>query len=73
MSFGLTNAPTILTMLMDSVIHPCIGNFIVAFLDDILIFSHFNKEILEHKRMVFKFLCKHKLYIEERKCEFLLI
>ena len=70
MSFGLTNAPATFMTLMDSVLRPYLGKFVVVFLDDILIYSRSKEEHCEHLRMVFDLLREHKLYAKESKCEF---
>ena len=69
MPFGLTNAPASFMTHMDSVLRPCLGKFVVVFLDDI-IYSRSMEEHLEHLRKVFELLRIHKLYAKESKCEF---
>ena len=48
--FGLTNAPAIFMSLMNGMFHTFLDNFSVVFLDDILIYSHDEKEHKEHLR-----------------------
>ena len=70
MPFSLTNAPITFMTLMDHVLCPYVGNFVVVFLDDILFYIRSKEEHLEYLHLVFEFLGAHKLYAKESKCEF---
>jgi hypothetical protein len=48
MSFGLTNAPAHFMYLMNSVFMPELDQFVVVFIDDILVYSKSMKEHEEH-------------------------
>ena len=48
--------------LMDSVLRPYLGKFVIVFLDDILIYSASIEEHFEHLTKVFDLLHSHKLY-----------
>ena len=42
MSFSLTNAPAVLTGLMNQVIKDCLDTFVIVLIDDILVYSKTN-------------------------------
>ncbi|MCO5593108.1 hypothetical protein L7F22_047114 [Adiantum nelumboides] len=65
--FGLTNAPVTFMTLMDSVLHPYLGKFVIVFLNDILIYNPTKENHLEHLAKVFDLLCEHKLYAKEMR------
>ena len=70
MLFGLTNAPTTFIDLMHRVFQPYLDQFIVVFVDDILIYSQFEEEHEENLRIVLQALREHPLYAKCSKCKF---
>ena len=52
MSFGLTNAPAYFMYLMNKFFMEFLENFVVVFIDDILVFSKMEEEHAEHLRLV---------------------
>jgi hypothetical protein len=69
MTFGFTNAPASFQHLMNHVFNPHQNNFLVVYLDDILIFSNTREEYIQHIRWVLEQLCTHQLYAKMKKCE----
>lgn len=70
MPFGLTNAPAAFMDLMNRVLNPFLDQFVVVFIDDILIYSRSEQEHEEHLRAVLQTLREKKLYAKFSKCEF---
>ena len=48
----------------------CLDNFVVVFIDDILVYSKSEKEHEEHLTIVLQKLRNHQLYAKLSKCEF---
>lgn len=63
MPFGLSNAPSIFTCLMNKILHPYLNNFIVVYFDGILVYSKTIDEHLVHLRTLFQALEEHQLHI----------
>ena len=70
MSFGLTNALAFFMYLMKTVFMEELDNFVVVFINDILIYSKTDEEHVEHLRVVLGRLRDHQLYAKFSKCEF---
>jgi hypothetical protein len=70
MSFGLNNAPTYFMNLMNKVFMEYLEQFVVVFIDDILVYSE-NEETHEHHlRLVLHKLRDNQLYAKFSKCDF---
>ena len=68
--FGWTNAPVVFIDLMHRVFQPYLDQFVVVFVDDILIYSQSEWEHEYHLRIVLQLLREHQLYAKFSKCEF---
>jgi ribonuclease HI len=70
MPFGLTNAPAYFMNLMNKVFMEELDQFVVVFIDDILVYSRSAEEHEQHLRVVLGKLRSHQLYAKFSKCEF---
>ena len=70
MPFGFTNAPTAFMDLMNKVFHPYLDQFVVVFIDDILVYSKDAQEHEHHLRIVLQILRENKLFAQLSKCDF---
>src|SRR6266498_2096795 len=70
MPFGLTNASATFQRLMNYVLYDYLNNFVVVYLDDILVCSDTFEEYINHLRNVFIKLREANLMIKLKKCKF---
>jgi len=68
--FGLTNAPTTFMDLMKHIFQPYLDQFVVVFINDILVYSKSKEEHENHLRIVLQILRGKQLYAKFKKCEF---
>ena len=70
MTFSLTNAPTEFMDLMNKEFNQYIDQFVVVFIDDILVYSRGREEHEFHLNIVLHTLRYKQLYSKLNKCEF---
>ena len=70
MPFGLTNASATFMDLMNRVFRPYVDQFVVVFIDDILVHSKDQENHDTYLRVVLETLRKEQLYAKLSKCEF---
>ena len=70
MPFGLTNASMAFMDLMNCVFRPYVDQFVVVFIDEILVYSMYWGNHDTHLRVVLETLRKERLYAKLSKCEF---
>ena len=70
MLFGLTNAPAAFIDLMNRIYRPYLDQFVVVFVDDILIYSKGRAEHEQNLQLALQALREHQLYAKLEKCDF---
>ena len=69
LAFGLTNAPATFMHLINQILRPFLDKFVIAFIDDILIYSKTLQEHKQHVKQVLQVLRENQLYAKLKKCE----
>ena len=70
MPFGLINAPTVFMDLRNWIFSAYLDQFVIVFIDDILIYLTSEEKHREHLRIVLQTLQDHQLYGTLSKCDF---
>jgi hypothetical protein len=70
MSFGLCNAPSTFTTLMNTIFREETDNFVIIYIDDILVYSKTAEEHARHLEVVLQKLRDNKLYANREKSDF---
>jgi len=68
--FGLKNAPATFQHFINDVLSDYLDDFVISYIDDILIYSNNFEEHYVHVRKVLKKLLDNDLYVKLEKCEF---
>ena len=69
MPFGLCNAPATFTTLNSNIFHEYLDDFVIIYINDILVYSKTEEEHTEHLEKVFQKLRLNKLYAKRDKCD----
>ncbi len=70
MSFGLINAPTTCQEMINDALRQYLNIFVIAYLDDIMIYLITLKKHVQHVPQVLECLNKRNLRLKPKKCEF---
>jgi len=70
MPFGVTNAPGVFVEYINRIFHPYLDQFVVVFIENILVYSKAEEEHAEHLRVVLQVLKEKRLFAKLSKCEF---
>ncbi|GBG59377.1 hypothetical protein CBR_g38404 [Chara braunii] len=70
MPFGLTNAPATFQTAMTDIFRDILEEYILVYLDDILVYSRTLEDHIRHLRDVLQRLRKHGFYVKLSKCRF---
>lgn len=70
MPYGLANSPSIFQSFVNTIFQDMVNQFMVVYIDDILIYSPTLSQLVSHVRQVLKRLREYNLYVKGEKCEF---
>jgi len=70
MPFELTNASTTCQEMINDALRQYLDRFVIAYLNDIIIYSNILKEHVDHVFKVLECLDKRNLHLKPKKCEF---
>ena len=70
MSFNLINASVMFQIFVNNVLQHYLNQFIIVYLNDILVYSKMKKEHVQHVKKVLQTLKKVNLRIKSEKSEF---
>ncbi len=70
MLFGLTNVSAICQKVINNILQQYLNIFVIAYLDNIIIYSETLKQYIQHIFQILECLNKRNLYLKSEKCKF---
>jgi Reverse transcriptase (RNA-dependent DNA polymerase) len=70
MPFGLPNAPSTFEVVMNDIFREYLHEFVMVYIEDILIFSLTPEDHLKHVKLILARLRQHQLFAKRSKCDF---
>ncbi|GKV19872.1 hypothetical protein SLEP1_g30072 [Rubroshorea leprosula] len=70
MTFELSNAPSTYQAVMNEMLEPYLRKFVLAFFDDILMYSRSWEKHLQHLNLILSVLRQHQFFAKHSKCSF---
>lgn len=70
MPYGLANSPAVFQSFINEIFRDLLDQYVVAYIDDILIYSKSEEDHIGHVRTVLERLLTNHLYVKAEKCEF---
>ncbi|KAL0195007.1 hypothetical protein M9458_008579, partial [Cirrhinus mrigala] len=70
MPYGLAKSPAIFQSFINEILKDFLNKFVIAYIDDILIYSKSEAEHINHVRTVLSCLLENQLYVKAEKYEF---
>lgn len=70
MPYGIAFTPSVFQCMINDMLRNMFGWLVIAYIDDILIYSPSYEQHVEHVKQVLSRLHEHQLYVKGKKCEF---
>ncbi len=70
MPYGLANSPAVFQSFINDIFRDLLNQYVIAYIDDILIYSKSEEEHIGQVRNVLSRLLENQLYVKAEKCEF---
>ncbi|KAL0167369.1 hypothetical protein M9458_039213, partial [Cirrhinus mrigala] len=70
MPYEMANSPAVFQSFINKIFKDLLNKFVIAYIDDILVYSKTKEEHVDHVRTVLSRLLQNQLYVKAEKCEF---